>query len=125
MRRKFVYIGLLLISATVLLYSCSKGYNSSPDQYNSQGMPGGSVAMVAIQNMAFMPDTLSVKMGTTVVWTNTDGMPHTVVDLSGRFASGTLASGQTYAYAFTMVGMYTYYCSLHPEMKAGVILVTN
>jgi len=58
MKRKFVYVGLVLLSAAILVYSCSKGYNSS-SPYNPG--PTGATASVTIQTMAFMPDTLSVK----------------------------------------------------------------
>ena len=125
MKKKFVYVGLVLLSAAILLYSCSKGYNSSPNTYSPPSPGGGATSTVTIQNMAFTPDTLTVKAGTTVTWYNMDEVPHTVVDLNGRFSSPSIAPGYSYAYPFTVVGTYTYHCTIHPEMKTGVIIVTN
>jgi plastocyanin len=79
-------------------------------------------AQVAIQNFAFAPLTLKVTAGTTVVWTNRDSVAHTVTATHGRWSSGTLNQGQTYAYTFKKPGTYTYHCAFHPSMVAKVIV---
>jgi plastocyanin len=125
MKKKIVYIALILVSCAMLIYSCSKGYNSSSPTYVPPGTGTGVTASVSIQNMAFTPDTLKVKTGTTVTWTNMDSVPHTVTELDGIFSSGNIAAGQTYNYMFGAVGSYTYHCTIHPMMKSAVVIVTN
>jgi amicyanin len=77
---------------------------------------------VDIKNYAFSPASLTVAVGDTVTWTNEDTAPHTVTVTDGpvKFASPTLQQGQTYTYTFTQAGTYSYYCAVHPDMKATV-----
>jgi amicyanin len=77
---------------------------------------------VMIMNFAYSPATLTVNPGDTVTWTNMDTAPHNVVVSSGpeKFTSPTLQKGQTFSFTFTKPGTYSYYCSLHPDMKATI-----
>jgi plastocyanin len=88
------------------------------------GAPAAPVAgnSVAIQNFAFAPAALVVKVGTTVTWTNRDTDAHTVTSQnnSGPLASSALSTGQSYSYTFTKPGRYDYLCTIHPFMTATV-----
>jgi len=79
---------------------------------------------VTIENYAFSPATLSISTGTTVTWTNMDTAPHTVTVDSGpvTFTSPSLHKGDTFTYTFTTPGTYSYYCAVHPDMTAKVIV---
>ena len=70
---------------------------------------------------------LTVEPGDTVRWTWGDAFPHTVTNLAGSqetFDSGTLTgAGQTFSYTFTMVGVNSYQCNIHPGSMNGVITV--
>ena len=85
--------------------------------------PAGAVS-VAIKNYTFAPAALTVAKGTTVTWTNMDSAPHTVTVSSGpvTFSSPTLQKGDTFTYTFTTPGSYSYYCAVHPDMTANVIV---
>ncbi len=76
---------------------------------------------VHIDNFAFKPAELTVKVGTTVTWTNRDDIPHTVVS-AGKFRSKTLDTDDKFSFTFTNAGDYRYFCSLHPHMT-GMIKV--
>jgi plastocyanin len=80
------------------------------------------VAQVTIQDFAFRPATLKIKVGTTVTWTNKDAMAHNVTAANGRWHSATLNQGQTYTYTFKKAGIYTYSCTFHAGMSAKVIV---
>lgn len=67
-------------------------------------------------------NVLTVKAGTTVTWTNTDNMMHTVTAVDGSFDSGFVDAGQTWSYTFDEPGEYEYFCSPHPWMRAKVIV---
>jgi plastocyanin len=85
--------------------------------------PAHATAMVTIQNFAFSPATLTVAPGTTVVWTNRDSTAHTVTSDTGAWpASGPLATGQSFSLTFARPGTYPYHCSIHPTMKASVVV---
>lgn len=76
---------------------------------------------VHIDNFVFEPAQLTVKAGQTVIWTNRDDIPHTVV-CAGKFRSKTMDTDGTFTFTFTSAGEYKYFCSLHPHMT-GVIKV--
>lgn len=78
---------------------------------------------VMIENYAYSPATITVRAGDTVTWTNHDEAQHDVVTTSGpsSFRSPLLAKGQSWSYTFSAAGTYSYYCSLHPDMRAKAI----
>jgi len=87
-------------------------------------LAGGAAAAdasVSIDNLAFSPATVVVQEGDTVTWTNeqTD-VPHTVTADGGSFASGTLATGDTFQHTFTTAGTFAYHCTIHPTMLGTV-----
>jgi plastocyanin len=77
---------------------------------------------VSIKNFAFAPAAMTVKVGTTVTWTNEDSDAHTVTSTGGGgpLKSSPLNNGQTYTHTFTAVGTYSYFCTIHPFMTATV-----
>jgi plastocyanin len=58
-----------------------------------------------------------------VTWTNSEGVPHTVTANDGSFGSSQLGAGDTFSHTFTEPGTYSYYCQLHPMMRATVVVV--
>ena len=75
----------------------------------------------AIQGFRFCPSPLRVRAGTTVTWTNGDNVAHTVTSRSGlRFDSGNLAQGGSWSHRFDRAGSFSYYCAIHPWMRATV-----
>jgi amicyanin len=79
-------------------------------------------ATVKIDNFTFEPAELSVKSGTTVTWINEDDIPHTVVATNKAFRSKALDTDDKFSFTFTAPGSYEYFCSLHPHMKAMVVV---
>jgi plastocyanin len=77
---------------------------------------------VTIKDLKFSPTGMTVKVGTTVVWTNNDTHNHTVQSEHNIFSSANLAPGKSFSYTFNSVGTYNYYCAIHPDMK-GMIIV--
>jgi len=77
---------------------------------------------VKIDNFTFNPATITVKAGTTVTWTNGDDIPHTVVATAKAFKSKVLDTSDKFSFTFTTPGSYEYFCSLHPHMKASIVV---
>ena len=86
--------------------------------------PAGSTNMIDISGFAFSPSTLTVKVGTTVTWTNKDSVDHTITSDTNVFDSGNMGSGDTFSYTFTTAGTFVYHCTVHPSM-IGTIIVTQ
>ncbi len=119
--------------ALLLLVGCGSGggaYGSgsrSTPTSAAVGAGGGPSTgdSVSIQDFAFTPQTLSVKVGTKVTWTNNDSALHTVTSTdsmstnastTGAFDSGQLSQGDTFSFTFTNAGTYFYECTIHKSM---------
>ena len=77
---------------------------------------------IVIQNFAFEPSTLTIKVGEKVTWVNRDDEPHTATATDKRFNSKTLENGDRFSTEFTSPGTYKYYCALHPKMTGQIIV---
>jgi len=105
------FIAIALVSIFILLASCTKTNDPSLNE-------------VFIKDMAFTPVSLTVTTGTTIKWTNKDGVAHTVTsDVAGQFDSGSMSTNAVYSHTFNTVGTFSYYCVPHPSMKAKIIVV--
>ena len=106
---------------------------SPPPQTSAQAgiasiiMPDGVGSNTALD---FSPANATVVMGVnnTVVWTNQDVSPHTVVSKSvppgaASFSSPILQTGDTFNVTLTVAGTYHYFCSLHPAWMQATIVV--
>ena len=99
--------------------------NSSNSSSNTQANTGQNEVTnqaVSIMNMAFSPATLTINKGDTVVWTNNDSLSHTVVADNASFSSQSLSNGAKFSFKFDTAGTFTYHCSIHPNMKATIIV---
>jgi plastocyanin len=93
----------------------------------SSSTPSGTSASgdaVTIQGSAFNPSALTVKVGTTVTWTQKDSIGHFVKWPDSTPPSNTLALDQTYQRTFDTAGSFPYVCGIHSFMT-GMITVTN
>jgi plastocyanin len=77
---------------------------------------------IAIRNFKFVPDTLRISEGDTVVVRNEDFVPHTATDVGKKWDSGTMGPNASWTGSAFPKGAYAYVCTLHPSMK-GYLLV--
>ena len=79
-------------------------------------------AQVTISNLAF--DSMTVLVGTSVTWINTDTVAHTATadPSSGfQFNTGNIAPGATsQPIAFTKAGTFLYHCNIHTTMHGTI-----
>ena len=102
----------------------------------SSSTTGGSTMNVSIPNgvgnsqgLNYVPASVTVAKGGSVVWKNDDPVPHTVTSTSvpsgaSSFDSGNMNANATYTVTFTLSGTYQYTCSYHPWMH-GTVTVTG
>lgn len=88
----------------------------------TKAAPAPAAAAVQIDNFTFKSQTLSVKPGTTVTWTNADDIPHTVTSNNGVFKSKVLDTGEKFSFTFAKAGQFGYFCSLHPHMTGTIVV---
>ena len=76
----------------------------------------------------FTHGSITVPVGTTVVWTNRDSVGHTTTsgtpdDPTGPWDSPRVPQGNTFSFTFAEEGIYQYFCRLHPSSLQAVITV--
>lgn len=127
-----IVILVVIVAAAVFMLGRN---NTSPEQMNmtqtrgqAQISPTESTQAtsgknaVSIQNFAFSPTTLTIKVGDKVTWTNKDSAGHSATADDGSFDTGVLSQGQSGSVTFSKAGTYTYHCSVHPMMKGTIIV---
>jgi len=115
-------IALFTFLAAVLSAAVA-GLLTSPSVIHSEQVASSHYS-VSIVNFAFSPAAITVHPGDTITWTNQDSAPHTVTTSSGPQAlnSPNLSQGQSWSFTFSAVGTYSYYCAVHPDMRAQVVV---
>jgi len=88
----------------------------------ASNQPSAANVAVKIDNFVFGPQAITVPVGTTVTWTNSDDIPHTAVSTDGVFKSKVMDTDEKFSYTFTKAGTYSYYCSVHPKMTGQVVV---
>ena len=78
-------------------------------------------------NACYSPADITINVGDTVQWNNSDDMPHTMTSgilkeggPDGVFDSGLKMKGDTYEFTFNDAGTYGYFCQVHPWMTGSV-----
>lgn len=122
---------VLIIAIVVVALFVNKANKPSTNNTTTTGNSANAgtsakTNSVAIENFAFSPASITVKVGTTVTWTNNDSANHTVTSDGSEdtFDSGSLATGKTFSHTFSKTGTFKYRCTFHPDMT-GSVLVTN
>ncbi len=132
-------LGTLTNATQIAQYKDQKKAGGKPPASAFKDMTGQKTVTVPIVNNApdtpaanwgFEPNDIIINVGTTVHWANQSSAPHTVVSLPGAAApfdstktAADLAAGTgTFDFTFTKAGDYPYFCSIHPAMKAYIIV---
>jgi plastocyanin len=94
--------------------------------FAAPGMPQAHAAghAITMANYAFSPASETITVGDSVTWTNTDQAPHNITTTSAptSIQSPTLTTGQSWSYTFATPGSYSYICSIHPDMRATLVV---
>jgi len=76
----------------------------------------------------FVPSTVTIEVGDTVTWDNTDTAAHTATGgtaadgPSGVFDSSLIMAGGSYSYTADTAGTFDYFCMVHPWMEGTIIV---
>lgn len=77
----------------------------------------------------YVPATIHISTGQTVVWLERDDSKHTVTPeinapAGWKGGSSILSRGQSYVHRFMKPGTFRYHCMVHPNMF-GTVVVTK
>jgi plastocyanin len=128
MRRTAALALGLLVATTACSGSSSSGAKPA-------AKPG---AAVAIPLLSFTPDTVRVKVGQTVTWTNGNDIKHVLVEGTyqvdkstglrtsekddGTFSLTVNKKGDVVSHTYDKAGTFTYFCTIHKGMNATVVV---
>jgi plastocyanin len=82
---------------------------------------------IAYRNIAIAPDTIKVKVGSTIEWTNFDEVAHNVTSEGGpaKFASKDFTLGGKFEIKALKPGVINYECTIHPASMNGTVEVVG
>ncbi|HEY3061979.1 MAG TPA: plastocyanin/azurin family copper-binding protein [Chloroflexota bacterium] len=115
MRTAYVlYMSTTALGVAVYLnwYTGQPAESAAPEPAVAERANGRVV--VPMKGFAFTPDQIVVPVGSTVVWINQDGAPHTATADDGQtFQSDLLSNGQSFSFTASAPGEFPYYCEFH------------
>jgi plastocyanin len=76
---------------------------------------------VAISGFTFSPRSVTVNVGDSVTWTNSDAQAHTATSGSA-WNTGDIAGGESASITFRTAGTFDYICAIHPTMTGTVVV---
>jgi plastocyanin len=125
--------GLLAVVAAsgLLLAACgddSEDGSAGDDSGATAAAAGDCETDVCMEGIAYTESEVTVSAGDAVTWTNLDRVDHTVTagtpeaPAPEEFDSGEIDGGETFALPFDTAGEFVYYCTIHPQMQASVLV---
>ena len=103
------------------------GSSTSPSS-TPEAAPAGSTSITIVSGAsgltgtAYNPNPITVSVGTTVSWLNSDSITHTSAANNGLFTSPNVAPNSRFNFTFTTAGTFPYHCTIHPNMVGTIIV---
>jgi plastocyanin len=105
---------LLLIFVLSLVFTSFSSPSTKSQQVNDYS--------VLIDCYWYNPGSLTIPAGSTVVWKSDCG-DHTATANDGSWDTGVIKEGEAASVTFNNPGTYFYYCTFHPGLKKGEVVV--
>jgi len=78
---------------------------------------------VSVAGFAWVPETVTAKVGDVITWTNGDTAPHKVGLDDGSCQSERIGGGGGSAsLVFSAAGTFPFHCTIHPSMKGTFVI---
>ena len=128
--------GILTLLAFVVLFTIPFSTNAFAQTSYDVNIPTGA----SDENAPFFwqsekdgstTGVVEILVGDTIIWKNADTSFHTVTSgseangIDGIFDSKEFAPGKSFTYKFSEIGIFPYYCTLHPWMSGEINVVKN
>lgn len=115
-------LALLISGVYVLTYWRNVSLVPAPQDMSPAVSDDIDSIVIHISDFAFQPKERRIQVGTKVIWKNDDRVGHTVTSDTGAFESKLLGKDETFEFTFNQIGVFTYHCRPHPNMKATIIV---
>jgi plastocyanin len=106
----------LALLVTLMFAACGQAASVVPVATDHVDLP---------RSYRFAPETITVPVGTTVTWTNSDNFTHSVRLLDPEADPLMMKPGQQVTFVFDRAGSFRYDCSLHPKDMKGSVIVED
>ena len=90
------------------------------DTSGAQLTQGATQQPVQIRDFTFTPGNLLAPVGATITWANYDSAPHSATADDETWDTGIVNKDQQASITFNAPGDYSYYCTVHPSMRARI-----
>ncbi len=115
-------LGSLLNPGKATTTSKSSGSGTSVKHVKATHTPPAPDT-VSITKKDFVPGTMTVKVGTTVTWSNASSAAQSVTsDTANLFDSGSINAGATYSFTFTQAGTFPYHSTNTPTLTGTIVV---
>ena len=116
-----IFVGAMVVASVAFVNAPAGAGGGVPPCEKPVSQAAGSEVQIDLS--CFTPTVVDVTVGRTVRFVNTSVMPHTVTGVGGTFGNTTvLDKGDTLDAAFHKIGVFPYYCVLHPGMTGSVVV---
>lgn len=116
-RKTKVHVAVVTCVVLALaLTACSSGA-TEPNGISTGSDTSGALT-ISEEGLAFSPDTLEVKVGDSVTFTNKESVPHNV-NIDGADL-GEQAQGQSVTWTASKAGAFPFTCTIHPSMTGEI-----
>jgi len=127
---------MVTLSSLVVLFAIASMVAIAPSAFAAhhevtiENAPGSSApGCEDTADGCFIPNPVTVDLGTIVTWSNTDSVPHTATsgapggDNAGAvWDSSLVMANQSFSYTTDTVGSFDYFCMVHPWMTGTIIV---
>jgi len=84
--------------------------------------PAPRTHTITMRNFTVEPVEVVEARGDTLVWLNTDFVPHSATARDGSWDSKAIDGSASWRVVVTATGRHEYYCIFHPNMKGTVVV---
>ena len=117
-------VGLIFLgmAAIGIMSGVNPQGKTQKDQQNAVQINNQNGTQVEIKNFSFNPKTITIKVGDSVTWKNSDLPGHSATADDGSWDTDIITQGESATIKFEKAGTYTYYCKPHPFMKGTIVV---
>lgn len=119
----------LVTTGAIAISACGaddggSGAGSSPSTAPAgESAATGDGVRISMKGIAFVPKSVTVKVGQKITWVNDEGVEHNVVADSGaEFKSELFGQDGTFEYTPDKAGTIKYECTIHPGMDGTIVV---
>ena len=119
---------LFVLLSVVSLIAIAPSAFAAHHEVTITNAPGSATPGCEDTNNCFIPNPVTVDLGTIVTWSNTDTAAHTATGgsatdgPSGVFDSSLIMANGSYSYTADTAGTFDYFCMVHPWMEGTLIV---